>query len=219
MKKIAVILSGCGFLDGAEIREAVLTLLALDNAGVNYSMFAVDKAQHHVVDHLKGEEVAGETRNVLAESARIARGDIAPLTELDVAQFDALVMPGGFGVAKNMCSFAFAGSAADVDALVLEKVKGFKTADKPIGAICIAPALVALAVGSEQPTLTIGSDEGTAAELEKLGAQHKNCATDDCVVDTQHKIVSTPAYMDDKANLADIYKGISRLVEQTIALI
>ena len=218
MKKIAVILSGCGFLDGAEIREAVLTLLALDNAGVEYSMFAVDKPQHHVVDHLTGEEVATESRNVLVESARIARGDISSLEQLDINQFDALVMPGGFGVAKNMCSFAFAGSTADVDALVLEKVKGFKQAAKPIGAICIAPALVALAVGSEQPTLTIGTDEGTAAELEKLGVQHQNCATDDCVVDSQHKIVSTPAYMDDGASLADIYKGISKLVGQVIEL-
>ena len=218
MKNVAIILSGCGFLDGAEIRESVLTLLALDTEGASYKIFAPNKDQHHVVNHLKGEEVTGATRNILEESARIARGKIEDLTKLDVNDFDALVMPGGFGVAKNMCSFAFDGSGASVDEQVVAKVKDFKEASKPIGAICIAPALVALSVGDQNPTLTIGTDESTAGELEKLGAKHMNCATSDCVVDEENKIITTPAYMDDSANLADIYSGISKLIKSVIAI-
>ena len=198
----------------------MLTLLALDTEGAEYKMYALDQDQHHVVNHLKGEEVAGAARNILDESARIARGEIEPLTSLNVTDFDALVIPGGFGVAKNMCSFAFEGSAASVDEQVLEKVLAFNTANKPIGAICISPALVALAIGSHKaPTLTIGTDEGTAAELEKLGATHQNSATSDCVVDSANKIVTTPAYMDDSASLVEIHQGISKLVKQVIALV
>jgi len=218
MKYVAVILSGCGFQDGAEIRESVLTLLALDTEGVRYKIFAPNKDQHHVINHLNGEEVEGVTRNVLEESARIARGEIEDLVHLNVNDFDALIMPGGFGVAKNMCSFAFDGSGAYVDELVVGKIKDFKAASKPIGAICIAPALVALSVGDQNPTLTIGSDEGTAGELEKLGAKHQNCATSDCVVDEAHKIVTTPAYMDGGANLAEVFSGISKLVKNLIQL-
>ncbi|WP_448548439.1 isoprenoid biosynthesis glyoxalase ElbB [Thalassotalea fusca] len=219
MKNIAVILSGCGYLDGAEIREAVLTLLALDTQGTQYKIFALNKAQHHVVNHVNGEEVPVATRNILEESARIARGEIADLTQLNVDNFDALVLPGGFGVAKNMCSFAFDGTNANVDELVLDAVTAFKKASKPIGAICISPALIALSVGKSSPTLTIGKDEGTAQALEQLGAKHKNCETNDCVVDEQHKIVTTPAYMDGNAKLSDVFAGISKLVSEIIRLV
>ncbi|HEY7864399.1 MAG TPA: isoprenoid biosynthesis glyoxalase ElbB [Psychromonas sp.] len=218
MKYVAVILAGCGFLDGSEIRESVLTLLALDTKGAKYKIFAPNKDQHHVIDHLKGEEVVGASRNVLAESARIARGEIEDLAHLNASDFDALIIPGGFGVAKNMCSFAFDGSAASVDQQVAAKLQDFRSADKPIGAICIAPALVALLFGNQKPTLTIGSDEGTAAELEKLGAKHQNCATFDCVVDVAHKIVTTPAYMDGSAKIADVYSGISKLVQNVLKM-
>jgi enhancing lycopene biosynthesis protein 2 len=218
MKYVAVILAGCGFLDGSEIRESVLTFLALDTEGAKYKIFAPNKDQHHVIDHLKGEEVVGATRNVLEESARIARGEIEDLVHLNAGDFDALIIPGGFGVAKNMCSFAFDGSAASVDQQVAAKLQDFKRADKPIGAICIAPALVALSFSDQKPTLTIGDDQDTAAELEKLGAKHQNCATFDCVVDVAHKIVTTPAYMDDSANIADVYSGISKLVKNVLKL-
>mgnify|MGYP000497981257 CR=1 FL=1 len=218
MKNVAVILSGCGFLDGAEIRESVLTLLALDTEGVQYKIFAPNKEQHHVVNHFKGEEATGESRNVLEESARIARGAIDDLENLNVDEFDALVMPGGFGVAKNFSSFAFEGSNASVDDSVVSKVIAFNSAAKPIGAICISPALVALAIGKNNPILTIGTDAGTATELEKLGAKHQNCDTSDCVVDEVNKVVTTPAYMDDSANLADIFSGISQLVQNVIRL-
>jgi len=218
MKNIAVILSGCGYLDGAEIREAVLALLALDSQGAQYKIFALNKAQHHVVNHVNGEEVPDAKRNILEESARIARGEIADLAKLNVDNFDALVLPGGFGVAKNMCSFAFEGINANVDELVLDVVKAFKQASKPIGAICISPALVALSVGEHSPTLTIGTDEGTAQALEQLGAKHQNCETNDCVVDEHHKIVTTPAYMDGNAKLSDVFAGISKLVSEVIRL-
>ncbi|MFT6984804.1 MAG: enhancing lycopene biosynthesis protein 2 [Psychromonas sp.] len=218
MKYVAVILAGSGFLDGSEIRESVLTLLALDSEGAKYKIFAPNKDQHHVIDHLKGEEVTGATRNVLEESARIARGEIEDLAQLNASDFDALIIPGGFGVAKNLCSFAFDGSTASVDQQVAAKLQEFKKANKPIGAICIAPALVALSFGDQKPLLTIGTDQGTAAELEKLGAKHQICATSECVVDVTHKIVTTPAYMDGSARIADVYAGISKLVKNVIKL-
>jgi len=218
MKNVAVILSGCGYLDGAEIRESVLTLLALEHEGAKYRVFAPNKDQHHVVDHLNGEELAGTTRNALQEAARIARGRIEDLASLTSNDFDALVVPGGLGVAKHLCSFAFHGSGASVDEQVAEKLRSFKAAGKPIGAVCIAPALVALSVGDCKPTLTIGSNDGVAGELEKLGAKHENCATSDCVVDEENKIVTTPAYMDDDAILAEVYSGISKLVANVIRL-
>lgn len=218
-KNIAVILSGCGFLDGAEIRESVLTLLALDTEGANYKIFAPNKDQHHVVNHLKGEEASGEKRNILEESARIARGQIQELTELRASDFDALVIPGGFGVAKNLCDFAFKGSAGSVDENILMLVKDFHRASKPIGAICIAPALMALSLGDNKPTLTIGSDEATATEIEKLGALHKNCPANECVVDSDKKIVTTPAYMYDDAKLSDIFQGIHKTIKEVLKMI
>lgn len=218
MKKVAVILAGCGFLDGAEIRESVLTLLALDTQGVDYHIYALNQDQHHVVNHLTQSEASGERRNILEEAARIARGDIQDVANLQAAQFDALIMPGGFGVAKNMCSFALEGTAARVDPLILGKVHDFHAAHKPIGAICIAPALVALSLGKQGPTLTIGDNNDVALALETLGARHQVCATSDCVIDATHKIVTTPAYMDDKARLADVYAGISKLVAAVLDL-
>ena len=218
MKNVAVILSGCGYRDGAEIRESVLTLLALDSEGSQYKIFAPNKDQYHVVDHLNGDEVTGATRNVLEESARIARGKIEDLANLNENDFDALVIPGGLGVAKNMCSFLFHGSGASVDEQVVARIRDFKTAGKPIGAVCIAPALVALSIGDYNPTLTIGNEDSIAGELEKLGAKHEICATSECVVDENNKVVSTPAYMDDDANLADVFSGISKLVSHVIRL-
>ncbi|MGY3958529.1 isoprenoid biosynthesis glyoxalase ElbB [Aeromonas popoffii] len=218
MKNIAVILSGCGYLDGAEIRESVLTLLALDQEGVSYKIFALNQDQHHVVNHLTGEESEGNKRNILEEAARIARGKIEDIAKLNTNEFDALVIPGGFGVAKNMCSFAFSGSHASVNEQVLNQIKAFKGANKPIGAICIAPALLALSIGHDKPTLTIGTNSEIASEIEKTGAIHKNCITSECVVDMEHKIVTTPAYMTDDAKLSDTYLGISKLVKKVVEL-
>jgi enhancing lycopene biosynthesis protein 2 len=218
MKKVAVILSGCGYLDGAEIRESVLTLLALDIEGIEYSIFAPDIQQYHVVNHIAGEPDQSATRNVLQEAGRIARGKISPITELAAEQFDGLLIPGGFGVAKNLSSFAFKGSEGEVEQSVIAVLQAFKTSNKPIGAICISPALLALTFGDLQPTLTIGHHAGTAAEIEKTGAVHQVCETNDCVVDTTHRLVTTPAYMDDHANLKDIFQGISKLVKAMVEL-
>lgn len=215
-KKVAIILSGCGYLDGAEIRESVLTLLNLDMAGAQVSIFAPDKEQHHVVNHTLGEEEGGK-RNILLESARIARGKIQSLSQLNTNDFDALVLPGGFGVAKNLCDFAFKGSAGSVDENVGQVIKDFHKSGKAIGAICISPALVALSLGHTGVKLTIGTDKETAAEIEKTGAKHVNCQADDCVIDIDQKVVSTPAYMFDDARLDAINSGIGKCIREVLA--
>ena len=217
-KTYAIILSGCGFLDGAEIRESVLTLLALDTEGIAYKFFAPNKDQHHVVNHLNAQEVTGTSRNVLEESARIARGDISDIKELDVNNFDGIVIPGGFGVAKNFCSFAFKGPEADVDESIVSVMREFHANKKPIGAICIAPALVALTFGSKNPTLTIGDDTATAQAVESLGAKHENCPVTSFVVDASNKIVTTPAYMYGDAKVHEVYQGIHALVKKMVEL-
>ncbi|WP_444929271.1 isoprenoid biosynthesis glyoxalase ElbB [Microbulbifer sp. SSSA002] len=218
MKKIAVILSGCGYLDGSEIRESVLTLLALELAGAQYEVFAPDIDQHHVVNHMTGQEQTGMARSVLEESARIARGNIKELGFLNTSEFDALIMPGGFGLAKNLSTFAFDGSGASINELVISKIIDFNDSGKPIGAICIAPAILALAIGNKKPAMTVGNDDGVASELVKLGVQHQACQTSACIIDQKNKIVSTPAYMDNQAKLPDIYKGITRLVSDIISM-
>ncbi len=219
MKKIGVCLAGCGFLDGAEIREAVLTLLAIDRFGAQAVCFAPDIEQMHVVDHLRGEPVEGQVRNVLIESARIARGEISALDQVDLSQLDALIFPGGFGVAKNLCDFAVNGPDCSVEPQVEQLVQAAKERGMPMGFLCIAPALAA-AIFKGQPSaeLTIGSDAGTAAALETLGAQHVSTQANEAHVDAANKVVSTAAYMCD-APLSDIADGIHQLVEQTLALV
>lgn len=218
MKKVAVILAGCGYLDGAEIRESVLTLLALENAQVPYQIFAPNKDQHHVVNHLSCEEEHQQSRNVLEEAARIARGDISDLSLLKVKEFAALILPGGFGAAKNLSNFAFHGHNASMDELVAKVISKFHQSHKVIGGICISPALIALTLGKSAPVLTIGTDTGTATELEKLGAIHQLCTTSECVVDEETKIVTTPAYMDANASLPEVNSGINKLVKAVIDL-
>lgn len=212
MARVAVVLSGCGYLDGAEIQEAVFTLLFLDRAGAEVSCFAPDKEQMHVVDHRSGD-VTGDKRNVLTESARIARGKIEDLKHAKMADFDALVMPGGFGAAKNLSNFAVAAADADVDPELLRVIGEAVKDDKPIVAICISPAVLAAAlkkVGSEA-TLTIGHDAGTAGAIEKLGSHHQDCPVDRMVVDEEHRVISTPAYM-----LGPGPKGVAAGIEQSI---
>jgi len=218
LKKVAVILSGCGYLDGAEIRESVLTLLALDINGIDYNIFAPDMTQHHVVNHITGVPDQSASRNVLEEAGRIARGKVTPITEINVEEYDALVIPGGFGVAKNLSSFAFKGSIGEIEPEVLAVLKSFRLSNKPIGAICISPALLALAFGENKPTLTIGQHAETATEIEKTGSIHQICATNECVIDKTNLLVTTPAYMDDQANLRDVFQGISKLVKAVVEL-
>lgn len=218
MPKIAVILSGCGHLDGAEIRESVVSLLALSRGGADVSIFAPDMEQKHVVNHRTGEEVPGETRNVLVEAARIARGDIAPLSELDASQFDGLVIPGGFGAAKNLSNLAEKGPDAEVIPDFAHAVSQFLQQGKPVGAICIAPAVLVAAAGKEyHPTVTIGEDPGTAGAIEAMGGTHQNCPTDDIIFDERNNIVSCSAYMRDDI-LARVADGIEKLVSKVLQL-
>lgn len=188
----AVVLSGCGVFDGSEIHEAVLTLLAIDRAGAAYRCFAPDVAQMHVVDHLTGQPT-GESRNVLVESARIARGEISPLGAFDPAACDVLILPGGFGAAKNLCTFAVDGPECAVNPEVETAVKAMHRAGKPIAALCIAPALIARILG--QVEVTIGQDEGTGAAIQAMGATHRVSGPGQAVVDRVNKIVTTPCYM------------------------
>lgn len=215
MKKVAVILSGCGVYDGAEIHESVITLLRLSQRGAQVQCFAPDIAQHHVVNHLSGEEMA-ESRNVLVESARIARGQVRDVRELQAADFDALILPGGFGAAKNLSDFAFKGAACQVQDDVLAAAQGFAAAGKPIGLMCIAPALAARIYGAGVHC-TIGDDPDTAARLGEMGAEHVDCAVDEVVVDAQRKLVSTPAYMLARS-LAEAASGINKLVDRVLEL-
>lgn len=217
--KVAVLLAGCGHLDGAEVREAVLTLLALDQHGAAFQCIAPDDWQHHVVDHRTGQPVEGERRNILAESSRIARvGQCLALAQAKAGDYDALIMPGGYGVAKNHCTFAFKGTAADVRPDVLAFVNAFFSAKKPVGAICIAPALVALCLhGKAHAALTLGNDPGCASAMNELGARHQDRPTArEIVVDEELKLVTTPAYMFDDAALSDVWVGIERCVAEVL---
>ncbi len=217
--KVAVLLAGCGHLDGAEVREAVLTLLALDQHGAAFQCIAPNAPQHHVVNHVTGEPVPGERRNILEEASRIARvGQCLDLAKAQAADYDALVMPGGYGVAKNHCSFAFKGAEAEVRPDVAAFVRAFFDGKKPVGAICIAPALVALALsGRDSADLTLGNDAGCAAAVEKLGQHHRNTpSAREIIVDEAHKLVTTPAYMFDDARLSDVWTGIERCVAEVL---
>jgi len=213
-KKFAVILSGNGVFDGAEIHEATMTLYAISKNGGEYEIFAPDIKQHHVINHITGEEM-DETRNVLIESARIARGNIKPLSVFSKEDFDAIVFPGGFGVAKNLCSFAFDNVDCTVNPEVERVIKEMAAAKKPIGALCISPVLIARVLGNI--TVTIGQDTGTAEGIEKLGAIHKNTEHGEVVVDETNKIVTTPCYMLD-ANIVQIAEGADAVVKAILKL-
>lgn len=216
-KKIGVVLAGCGYLDGAEIHEATLTLLALDKADATIINMAPKVEQMHVVDHTKGEPVEGLGRNVFDESARIARGEIKDLAEVKADELDALILPGGFGAAKNLCDFAVAGPDMSVNSDLSDLIRNLHAQKKPLGFICIAPAIGAKVLGEVKPKLTIGTDSDTASALEKLGAIHENCPVDEIVVDETNKVVSTPAYMLGPS-IAHVAKGIDKLVTQVLKM-
>jgi enhancing lycopene biosynthesis protein 2 len=213
-KKIAVILSGCGVYDGSEIQEAILTLYSIAKHGGIYKVFAPDIPQSHVINHITGK-VMDESRNVLVESSRISRGDISPLSELKVGEFDAVIFPGGFGAAKNLSSFAFEGDNCTVNQEVTEVVKKAAHLKIPIGALCITPVLIAKVLGKSE--LTIGNDETTEAALIKMGASHKLTSHGEIVIDKDNKIVSSPCYMLD-ANILQIAEGIDNLVNAVFSM-
>jgi len=217
MKKIGVVLSGCGVRDGSEIHEAVLTLLAIDRNGAQAICLAPDM-DFEVVNHLNMNDT-GTTRNVLAESARIARGEISDIKTASASDLDALVFPGGFGAAKNLCSFAAEGDKGSVQPEVLSLLREMVKAKKPICAICIAPALIALALGKDlSPQITIGNDQGTAQAIAATGSKHVECAVNDCIIDRENLIVSTPAYML-AGRISEAADGIEKAIKATLELI
>ncbi len=216
MKKIAIILSGCGVYDGSEIHEAVLTLLAVEQNGGKYRCFAPNINQHHVVNHFTGE-VSDETRNVLVESARIARGDIEDIVDLNTDDFDALLVPGGFGAAKNLCNFAIESEKCRINADVLAACQAFSKASKPAGYMCIAPAMLPL-IYPKGIQGTIGKDQAIAGSISAMGLTHVNCDVDHVVIDQAHKLVSTPAYML-ATSISEAATGINALVKAVFSLI
>jgi enhancing lycopene biosynthesis protein 2 len=218
MKRIGVMLSGCGVYDGAEIHESVITLLSIDKAGAEVVMMAPNTPQMHTMNHLSGE-VASETRNILTESARIARGNIQDVKEVTADTLDALILPGGFGAAKNLCTFATEGPDCSINEDVQRLMLEMLNAGKPVGVACIAPAVMARALkdSGTQVKLTIGNDPDTAKALEAMGAKHVDCPVDDVVVDREFKVVSTPAYML-ATRISEVESGLDKLVKEVIKL-
>jgi enhancing lycopene biosynthesis protein 2 len=217
--KVAVVLAGCGHVDGAEIRESVFALLALDQHGASCQCLAPDAAQAEVVNHATGQ-VSGASRNILEEASRIARaGQCLDLAQADPGSYDALILPGGAGVAKNLCSFAQDGPRAQVRPEAEAFIRAFFQAGKPVGAICIAPALVALVLKGmgRRAVLTLGDGAEVAAAMEQLGASHRSVASArEIVIDEASKLVTTPAYMFGQARLSDVWVGIERCVAEVL---
>ena len=219
MKKIGVLLSGCGVNDGAEIHESVITMLALDRAGVETVMMAPNIDQMHVVNHYTGQEM-DEFRNVLVESSRIARGNIKDMAEVTGNDIDALIIPGGFGVVKNLCDYAMAGSECSINPDVFRLVSEVHLLQKPIGAICIAPAMMAKILGEqdESAEMTIGSDQSTANDIKTMGSTHVTCPVTEMVVDKEKKIITTPAYMEAQS-IKEAAEGIEKLVVEILSMV
>lgn len=212
MKKFAVVLSGCGVFDGAEIHETTLSMYAIVKQGASYDVFAPDMEQHHVINHLKGEEMK-EKRNVMIEAARIARGNVKPLDQFDPADYDVLLFPGGFGAAKNLSTFAFDGPDCKVQVDVEKAIKGMHKAGKPIAALCIAPVLLAKVLGDVK--ITIGQDKGTAEAVVNMGASHENTDHGEVLIDSENKLFTTPCYMLD-ATIAQIGDGAENVVRAVL---
>jgi len=219
-KRVGVILAGCGYLDGAEIQEAVITLLALDRAGADVICMAPDCDQMHVVNHLTGNPVPGERRNVLVESARIARGNIRDLKTVKPSELDALVLPGGYGAAKNLCDFAVKGADCSVDPDVARMIVEMHRQGKPIVAICIAPAVAmkALTQAGVKPTLTVGTDPGSVAALEKMGGKHQVQDVRGVAIDKENRLISTPAYMLGQ-RISEVAEGIEKSIAELIKML
>ena len=218
-KKIGVVLSGCGVYDGTEIHESVIILLAIDRAGAEAVCMAPNIEQMHVINHLTGEEIPGEQRNVLIEAARIARGDIKDISQVKADDLDALIFPGGFGAAKNLCTMAVKGEDAEVNPEVSRLVRDFQARQKPQAAVCIAPAMYAKIFEGESasPTLTIGNDKDWSEKIKNLGSKHQDCAVGGIVMDKENKIITSPAYMLGQS-ISEVAEGIEKTVEELVAM-
>nr|WP_314264365.1 isoprenoid biosynthesis glyoxalase ElbB [uncultured Moellerella sp.] len=215
MKSIAVILTGCGVFDGSEIHESVLTMLALSRNGAEVHFFAPDEAQPTVINHITGEEEK-TIRNQMTESSRITRGKIAPLSSADADILDALIIPGGFGAAKNLCDFAVKGSDCEINKDLLCLVQKMHAQNKPLGLMCIAPVMLPKLL-NKSVELTIGNDPDIIIQIEKMGGKHINCTVDNIVVDEKNRVVTTPAYMLAQS-ISEAEKGISLLVEKVLEM-
>lgn len=214
-KKVAVILSGCGVFDGAEIYEATLVQLRLDEAGVEFQCMAPNVNQMHVLNHITGEEMQ-ETRNVLVESARLCRGNIVDLAAANPDEYAAVILPGGFGVAKNLSSFAVDGAGMSINENLVKFVQAMSKQGKPVGLVCIAPALAPKLFG-EGVKCTLGSSDDDAAKaVVAMGGDHEQCAVDDICIDEERNLVTTPAYML-AGRISEASAGIAKLVEAVLA--
>lgn len=213
MRSIGVILSGCGVYDGSEVYETVLTLLAIERAGAKAFCFAPDKVQVTVINHLTGEEMT-ESRNVLVESARLVRGKVLPIDQADSVQLDALIVPGGFGVAHHLSSFATAGKNCVIDENLQKLTREIYKQGKPIGFICVAPALIPRLLNAPV-RVTTGTDADYAEAIEAMGGIHVSCPVDDIVVDEEHRVVTTPAYMLARS-IPEAADGIDKLVKRVV---
>jgi enhancing lycopene biosynthesis protein 2 len=220
--KVAVVLAGCGRGDGSEIHESVSCLIHLARLGASSQCFAPDALQADVVDHLAGKPVPGEKRNMLVEAARIARGDIKPLAHLRAEDFDAVVFPGGFGAAKNLCTFAKDGENCTVIPDVERVVKAFHSAGKPLAMCCIAPVIGARVLGKARGgpgvKVTIGDDAGTAGAIGKMGAANIVKKVTEAAVDEPNRLSTTPAYMYGDANPWEVHQGIGKMIERTVEM-
>ncbi len=217
-KNIAVVLSGCGVYDGSEICEAVITMLHISKQKAEYQCLAPNIPQREVINHLVGGRCEGEVRNVLVEAARIARGKIKDLAHANPADYDAAIFPGGYGAAKNLSNFASMGTKFELHPDVQKFILTMNSLGKPLGFICISPALAAKALGHLNPLLTIGNDTTTASALHELGATHIQTTADEICVDEKNRIVSTPAFMIENTTLAEISSGIEKLVKTVLKL-
>ncbi|MDR1199277.1 MAG: isoprenoid biosynthesis glyoxalase ElbB [Prevotellaceae bacterium] len=211
--KFAIVLSGCGVYDGSEIHEAVASMLAVDKNGGSYRIFAADAEQLHAINHATGEESL-PNRNMLEESARIARGDVQPLSVFDADDFDVLLFPGGFGAVKNLCGYAVEGINCNVNGDVERAVKSMFEHKKIIAAACIAPVVLARILGNI--TVTLGNpDENLLADMRALGATHAVTNVTDVCIDAENRIFTTPAYMS-AANISEVFTGIDNLVREIL---
>ncbi|MBS9917619.1 isoprenoid biosynthesis glyoxalase ElbB [Vibrio alginolyticus] len=215
MKKVAVILSGSGVYDGSEIHEAVLALYAIEKAGATWHCFAPNIDQLHVINHLTGDEM-DETRNVLIESARIARGNIDDVAKLNVDEYDALLLPGGFGAAKNLTDFAVSGAECSINTHVAQACRAFANAKKPAGYLCISPVIIPM-IYEQGEKGTVGNDEAVSIAFNQMGGEHTTCPVEDIVFDEKHLVLSTPAYMLAE-NISQAASGIEKLVSKLIKI-
>lgn len=216
---VAVILCGCGRADGSEIHESVSCLIHLARLGATYRCFAPDGPQADVVNHLTGTPTQ-ESRNMLVESARISRGEISPLATLRVEEFDAVVFPGGFGAAKNLCTFAKDGENCSAHPEVERVIKAFHSAGKPVGMCCIAPVIGARVLGKAKGSVsvTVGAASPASEAVVKMGARHEARGVTEACIDEAARVATAPAYMDDAASPWQVYEGIGRMIEATLRM-